>query len=260
MQKHRFYLKGSAAEVAWLNHQADAGYQLTAIHGCTYQFEATPTAKHVVAEYLPKTTLDLMTPVFKPFATYVFHDDLAVVYSPVTPEQRVVNDDAQYRLAAYRHARDVALNWLNGWVLAIWLLMSAAIVLSSQLQATPLLTRILLTSLGLGAGLIVLGIVIGARAALSCHREVCRLIQVTGDDQDTWKPTFHVLFKHQAALPDTEQWADLGQWQLTMQNQQGDYYFDLRTTLSELEIRRTIAKLVADKDFTVMSWLGLYSI
>ncbi|MDT6990663.1 hypothetical protein [Lactiplantibacillus pentosus] len=45
-----------------------------------------------------------------------------------------------------------------------------------------------------------------------------------------------------------------------MQNQQGDYYFDLRTTLSELEIRRTIAKLVADKDFTVMSWLGLYSI
>lgn len=94
MQKHRFYLKGSAAEVAWLNHQADAGYQLTAIHGCTYQFEATPTAKHVVAEYLPKTTLDLMTTVFKPFATHVFHDDLAVVYSPVTPEQRVMPSTA----------------------------------------------------------------------------------------------------------------------------------------------------------------------
>ena len=258
MQKRRFFLKGSAAEVAWLNRQAARGYQLTAIHGLTYQFAPVPQARQVIAEYLPQPTLQAMTTVFPSLVSYTFHNDMAVVYSTVTPEQRVVNDDQRYRLAVYRHARDIALNWLNGWVLVIWLAMSATIVISSQIRATPLLTRLLLVGLAIGAGLMVAGIIAGCRAAIRCHREVCRLIRVTGDDRDAWKPTFHVLFKHQPAIPDTACWEDLGQWQLALHNQRGDYYFELKTTLSELEINNTLAQRFSKQDFTLMSWLGLY--
>ena len=258
MQKRRFFLKGSAAEVAWLNRQATHGYQLTAIHGLTYQFKAVPRAYQLIAEYLPQTTFQAMTTVFHPLASYTLHDDMAVVYSAVTPEQRVVNNDQQYRLTVYRHARDIALNWLNGWVLVVWLAMSATIVISSQLQATPLLTRLLLLGLTIGAALMIIGIITGCRAAIRCHREVCRLIRVTGDDHEAWKPTFHVLFKHQPAVPDTDCWDDLGQWQLALHNQRGDYYFELKTTLSELEINNTLAQRLSKQDFTVMSWLGLY--
>lgn len=258
MQKRRFFLKGSAAEVAWLNRQAAWGYQLTAIHGLSYQFKEVPQARQLIAEYMPQTTLQAMTTVFQPLTSYTFHDDMAVVYSTVAPKQRVVNNDQQYRLAVYRHARDVALNWLNGWVLVVWLMMSATIVISSQLQATPLLTRLLLLGLALGAGVMVAGIIVGVRTAIRCHREVCRLIRITGDNHETWKPTFHVLFKHQHAAPDTTCWDDLGSWQLALHNQRGDYYFELKTTLSELEITNTLAQRFSKQDFSVVSWLGLY--
>ncbi|WP_047999060.1 hypothetical protein [Lactiplantibacillus herbarum] len=259
MYRHRFFLRGSIAEVAWLNQQAARGQQLVAIRGLTYQFKSVSTAPQLTAEYLPKTTLQTMAPDFQPVASHIFHvDDLAVAYSQITENQRVVTNDEPYRLAVYRHARDVALNWLNGWVLSVWLFISAVIVLSSQLQATPLLTRLLLIVLAVSAGAMVVGASVAVLAAVRCHREVCRLIRLTGDDRDAWKPTFHIWFKHQTSTPDTERLEALGTWQLTMHNQRGDYYFDLKTLLSEQEIKQTLAKLVAQQDFVVMSWLGLY--
>jgi len=259
MQKYRFFLRDSEAEVAWLNHQADRGNQLVAAHGLSYQFKQVVDAPHLTAEYLPKSTMEAMAPSFQPVASHIFHvDDLAVAYSPVMSTQRIVNNDDIYRLAAYRHARDVALNWINGWVLSMWLFISAVIVLSSQLQATPVLTRLLLGSLAVSGGLMILGASVGILAASRCHREVCRLIRLTGDDKSAWKPTFHIWFKHQADIPDTERWAELGKWQLTMHNQRGDYYFDLQTLLSEQEIKQTLAKMLSQQDFVVMSWLGLY--
>lgn len=260
MQRKRFFLKGSATETAWLNRLAIRGYQLTAVRGWTYQFKrVSGPVPMVVAEYVPVATLEAIGELLRPLATYQFKNGcFAVTYTAVAGQGRVVRDDDRPRLAVYRHARDVALNWMNGWVVGIWILMCLSIFASTQLTATPWLTRLFLSGLGLGAALIVAGIVGCATAALRCHRVVCRLIQVTGDDKDAWKPTFHVLFKHQPATPDTERFAELGQWQLTMHNQHGDYYFDLRTTLSETEIRTAMLKMIKQQDFTVMSWLGLY--
>ncbi|RRK11408.1 hypothetical protein D1831_02430 [Lactiplantibacillus garii] len=259
MQKIRFFLKGSAAETAWLNRQAQRGYQLTGIKGMTYQFKAVPDARPVVAEYLRPATLTAMADVFHPLTTFTFNNGkMAVAYSSVQTAQRVVSDDNHYRLAVYRRAREVALNWMNGWVVGIWLLMCVEVMISTKLTATPLLTSLLLGSFGVGAGMIVAAIVICGTAAGRFHGQVCRLIRITGEDKGTWKPTFHVVFRHQQQVPDTEAWAELGNWRLAMQNQQGDYYFNLETNLSEREIRNTLLKMIKPKDFDVLSWLGLY--
>ncbi|MCG0585514.1 hypothetical protein IMAU80323_01653 [Lactiplantibacillus plantarum] len=84
------------------------------------------------------------------------------------------------------------------------------------------------------------------------------LLADMGDFLVPGKPTFHVLFKHQHAAPDTTCWDDLGSWQLALHNQRGDYYFELKTTLSELEITNTLAQRFSKQDFSVVSWLGLY--
>lgn len=259
MQKTRFFLKGSVAENAWLNRQAQRGHQLTAVKGMTYHFKAVAHAENVLAEYLPTKTLTAMTDVFHPLTSFTFRNGkMAVAYSLVQPAQRIVSDDNHYRLAVYRRAREVALNWMNGWVVGIWLLMCVEVVATTRLTATPMLTNLLLGSFGVGAGLIVAAIVICGVTAARFHGQVRRLIRVTGEDKEAWKPTMHVIFKHQKQVPDTDVWADLGLWQLTMQNQKGEYYYNLQTYLSEGEIRNVIAKIIKRKDFSVMSWLGLY--
>ncbi|WP_318766988.1 hypothetical protein [Lactiplantibacillus carotarum] len=222
MQKKRFFLKGSDAETAWLNQQAARGYQLTAINGATYQFDAVQRAPQLTAEYLPVATLTAMADVFHPQATFTFRNgQTAVAYSPVGAATRTVKNDDHYRLAIYRRARELALNWMNGWVVGIWLLMCLGIVVSTQVTATPLLTNLLLGSFGVGAVLIAVGISFCVSAAVHFHKDVCRLIRLTGEDTDAWKPTFHVVFRNQATEPDTDQWGELGKWQLALQNQRG---------------------------------------
>ncbi|CAM3240502.1 hypothetical protein [Lactiplantibacillus plajomi] len=259
MQRIKLFLKGSAAETAWLNHQAANGYQLTAVHGLSYQFQPAQNVRSLEAEYLPPEVLQEMQTVFQPLTTYTFNDDrMAVAYVETPAAKRVVTDDDHYRLAVYRRAREVALNWMNGAVIGSWLLMCLGLFAGAKLAAAPVITALLWSLFAAGAVTILLAIIIGGTAAMRFHRQVKRLIRLTGEDDGTWKPTFHVIFKHQSQAPDTEPWAELGSWRMAMQNQHGDYYYNLKTTLNENEIRTALAKMVNQKDFAVMSWLGLY--
>ncbi|BDZ30184.1 hypothetical protein RA086_03250 [Lactiplantibacillus sp. WILCCON 0030] len=258
MQKTRFFLKGSAAETQWLNQQAQHGQQLTQIVGCRYQFEAVDKPGQVLAEYLPAATLTAMAETFKPLASYRFkHNKMAVAYSCVTGDERVVKADDNYRLTVTRQARDYALNCVNGAIVGFWLLMCAAILLANQTRVM-IPTKVFLGGLGLGTVLVALLVTASLIAAIRLHRQVHALVQLTGNDKNTWKPTFHVMFRHQKDVPDTDQFGELGKWLLSVHNNKGDYYFDLRSSLSEYDIRSTIQKVVNKEDFTVMSCFGLY--
>ncbi|MFC6181079.1 hypothetical protein [Lactiplantibacillus daowaiensis] len=259
MQKYRFFLKGSAAEQRWLSRQAQHGWQLTAIDGYRYQFTAMTQPQVLRAEYVPATTVRAMTDLFAGLVTYQFKQPaVAVVYAPVNATARVVTADASQRLAVYRHARDVAINWLNGWVVGLWLLMCAAVIGSAQGQSSVIWTTLLVGGLSIAAVLMLIGMLVGGHAALTCHRQVRALIQQTGDTKNTWQPTFHIFFQHQAQVPDTEKLAPLGKWLLTMHNQQGDYWFDVRTSLNQHELQTELKKVMQHQDFKVVSWLGLY--
>lgn len=54
MWRHRFLIKGSEQELAWLNAQAQRRYLLMAIHGNWYQFKKVPTIYRVFSEYVHK--------------------------------------------------------------------------------------------------------------------------------------------------------------------------------------------------------------
>lgn len=258
MQKIKFFLKGSAAESRWLNRQAQRGQQLTGISGYCYQFKAVAQPGRVLVEYLPAETLIAMADTFHPLASYRFkHHQLAAVYSRITTNDRVVKGDDKYRLKVVRQARDTALNWVNGAVVGFWLMMSAAILLANQTRLM-IPTATFLSGLGLGTLLFSLLVTTSIVAAIRLHRQVRTLVQLTGNDEGTWKPTFHVMFRHQKAEPDTEQFAELGKWLLSVHNNKGDYYFDLRSNLSEYDIRNTLQKVINKEDFTVMSCFGLY--
>jgi len=259
MQKTRFFLKGSLAESRWLNRQGRRGWQLTAVRDCHYQFKPAEQAATVIAEYVPVTTLKALATQFKPLASYTFERlAVAVVYTaqPSTGH-RIVIADEQERLKVMRWARDLAINSMNAWVIGLWLLMCTAVVGSAQGNANATLTTLLLGALGIGGGLMLVGMITGGRLALRYHRQVRQLTQRTGDRENTWQPTLHIQFHHQAQAPDISGLTKLGKWLPTMHNQRGDYYFDLRTTLSPIEIRNELQKQLQHQDFTVMSWLGL---
>lgn len=259
MHKTHFFLKGSAREQRWLNRQADRGYQLTAVTGWTYHFQRAAAPRGVVSEYLPATTLEAMAADFKPVATVPVKGTAIVVsYANMPKTHRIVSDDTVARLAVYRQARNRALNWMNGWVAAIWLLMCLALFTSTKVAATPGWAALLWSVLIGGALLIVVGMVICVTAAVRCHRTIRHLVRITGDDEDVWKPTMHILFKHQPERPDIDQWQDMGRWQLAMHNQRGDYYFNLQTSLNAYEIKSILMKVINQRDFTVMSWVGNY--
>lgn len=258
MQKTRFFLKGSAAESHWLNQQAQNGLQLTQIGGCRYQFKASNQSGRVLSEYLPAETLTAMSESFHPLASYRFkHNKFAVAYSLVTAKDRIVKSDNNYRLKVTRQARDYALNCVNGAVVGFWLMLSLAIVLANQTRVMIPAT-IFLSSLAILTVVISLLVTASIIAAIRLHRKVRALVQLTGNDEGTWKPTFHVMFRHQQGEPDTEQFDELGKWLLSVHNDKGDYYFDLRSSLSEYDIRSTIQKVINKDDFTVMSCFGLY--
>lgn len=260
MQKTRFFLKGSAAEIKWLNRQAQRGHKLSGINGNHYQFVEDAQASPVMAEYMPTKTLAAMAEMFHPQAQYEFgKPDIAVAYSPIAPQQRMVTSDHKYRLKVNREARSQALNWMNGLVIAIWLLLSFATILSAKANGSAhAMTAQLGLAMLIGTGLMFVAIAICGRAALRAHHQVCELIRLTGDDEDAWKPTFHVIFKHQRDLPDVSRFEALGKWHLSMQNDHGEYFFDLRTNLNEEEIKNALLKMIKQQDFTVMSWLGLF--
>jgi len=259
MQKTRFFLKGAAAEQRWLNRQAQRGWQLTSINGYQYQFKAVSKPITVMAEYLPIKVLEPLAAQFKPLASYTYvRPGVAVVYS-LRPQAsaRLVTADATERLKVMQWARNLAVNALNTWVIGLWLLMCAAVVGSAQGAANAQVTTLLLAALGLGGGLMLVGMLGCGRLALRYHRQVRRLVQLTGERSGTWRPTLHVQFHHQAQAPDISGLTNLGKWLPTMHNQRGDYYFDLRTNLSPVEVRNELQQHLAHADFTVMSWLGL---
>ncbi|AVK64592.1 hypothetical protein C5Z26_10935 [Lactobacillus sp. CBA3606] len=261
MQKIRHFLKGSVAELRWLNRQGQHGWQLTQVSGWRYHFSKQPIVAPILTEYVTTPTLTELVAAAQPVATYQFDQlGLAVVYFKAGPQQRTIMTDAPERLIVMRKAREQALNRLNAWAVGIWLLMCFAVILAGQTQLTAALVQRILSGVAVGTVVMLVGIVTGSLTAGRYHRQVRRLIQLTGDDQGTWKPTFHVLFHHQAQMPAVDQLAELGTWQLAMQNKAGDYYFDLQTNLSELEIKNSLLKMIKNQDFTVMSWLGLYPI
>lgn len=258
MQKTRFFLKGSAAETAWLNRLAQQGQQLTQIDGWHYQFKPVDQPGQVLAEYLPAETLTAMADTFRPLASYRFkHNKFAVAYSKVEAVNRIVKADDNYRLKVTRQARDMALNWINGSIVGFWLMLCAAILLANQTRIV-IPTATFLSGLALGTALMAVFTTISLVAAIRLHRQVHQLVQLTGNDEGTWKPTFHVMFRHQKDVPDTDQFGELGKWLLSVHNDKGDYYFDLRSSLSEYDIRSTIQKVINKEDFTVMSCFGLY--
>jgi len=259
MQKRRFFLKGSLAESRWLNRQVHHGWQLTAVRGCHYQFKPAEHVVTVMTEYVPVDALKPLAAQFKPLASYTYERlGVGVVYTgqPVI-SRRVVTADDKERLKVTRWARDLAINSMNAWVIGLWLLMCAAVFGSAQGNANAVLTNLLLGALGIGGGLMLVGMIMGGRLALRYHRQVRQLVQQTGDRQATWQPTLHIQFHHQTQAPDVSGLTKLGKWLPTMHNQRGDYYFDLRTNLSPIEIRNELQKQLHYQDFTVMSWLGL---
>ncbi|VDG17861.1 hypothetical protein [Lactobacillus sp. CBA3605] [Lactiplantibacillus mudanjiangensis] len=260
MKKTRYFLKGAITEQRWLAKQAQRGWQLVAIQKNQYHFVAQRQPQLWQAEYVPTATVTAQADLFANLLTYTDEQTaMTAVYTPAPATARLVTADAPQRLKVYRYARDRAINWLNAWVIGVWLLMCAAVVGSAQAPVSLANTTLLLSGLGIGAGIMLLGLVTCGRLVLRYHRQVRILVQRTDDTKHSWQPTFHIQFHHQDLAPDTERLASLGKWLMTMQNQKGDYWFDLRTTLSAHELQAELQKYLKQTDFTVVSFLGVYS-
>lgn len=248
-------VKGSVAELQWLNDLATKGWLLQRVQGNWYTFERTTAHYRIFSEYVPtaiETDLMMGDKLFKLLATVpLAHQGIQVVYtgSTVAAMTRIqmVARNAALQLKLTVALRSKWLNLLNSWVL-IGLIGLVGLLVSGVQWAD---WYALLVSLIAILPVIKIG---------RLHKQVVTLRVQTQQYEDAWRPTMHVFLHHATAL-DLGQFDALGDWTLVGHSNQGDYWYDLRTLLNQREIQQALHQKLNDSvSVAVVSWLGLATI
>ncbi|AYC72640.1 hypothetical protein Nizo1840_2749 [Lactiplantibacillus plantarum] len=263
MWRHRFLIKGSEQELAWLNAQAQRHYLLMTIHGNWYQFKKVPTIYRVFSEYVPQAIAADMSngnSAFQVLAqVQVQQPDVQIVYTgsdqPALQHTTMAPTDPKVRLRVALQLRDQAMNTINLSLYAgvvVWGLF--LILLLHQGDKDLIGVWMLLLLVGL---LAVLGLY---RTAHRLQNQISQLRRDTEQYDGAWMPTMHVFVSALTADLDTEEPAlkSLGRWILVGHSKKGQYWYDLQTLASATEIKQTLRPFVAtDTNVNVLSWLGL---
>lgn len=263
MWRHRFLIKGSEQELAWLNAQANRRYLLTAIRGNWYQFKKVATRYRIFSEYVPQAVvadLNKHNSVFKVLAkVQVQEPDIQIVYTgsdqPALQQKTVTSGNPKVRLQVALHLRDQAMNTINVSLYAGVFVWGPFLILILRQGNTDLIgVWILLLLIGI---LAVLGLY---RTANNLQKQISQLRRDTEQYDGAWLPTMHVFVKGLSAELDTEvpTLKSLGRWTLVGHSKQGLYWYDLQTLATTSEIKQALQPFVStDTSVDVLSWLGL---
>ncbi|MFC6182392.1 hypothetical protein [Lactiplantibacillus daowaiensis] len=260
MWRYRNFIKGSEAELKWLNQLAKRGWLLKQVRGSRYDFVATTDHYRLFTEYVP---VDVDTTVgtsqlFKVLAIVTLKKPvIQVVYSGTTaPELQSTpvdtTTDDQLRLKVAIGLRERWLNLANIWTLSWVVALTLIIMLLVALQAPP-------WTYSIGPWIWLLGTLWELLKAHQVHRQVRQLRLRARDNDGAWQPTMHVFLRHMPTTPDLKAVADLGVWSFVGEDHKGTYWYDLRTPASVDEIKQALRPLVPpEAQINVMSWLGLW--
>ncbi|WP_164906299.1 hypothetical protein [Lactiplantibacillus plantarum] len=263
MWRHRFLIKGSEQELAWLNAQAQRRYLLMAIHGNWYQFKKVPTIYRVFSEYVPQAIAADMSNSNSAFQVLaqvqVQQPDVQIVYTgsdqPALQQTTMAPTDPEVRLQVALQLRDQAMNTINLSLYAGVVVWGLFLILILHQGDTDLIgVWMLLLLVGL---LAVLGLY---RTAHRLQNQISQLRRDTEQYDGAWMPTMHVFVSALTADLDTEEPAlkSLGRWTLVGHSKKGQYWYDLQTLANAAEIKQTLRPFVAtDTNVNVLSWLGL---
>lgn len=263
MWRHRFLIKGSEQELAWLNAQAQRRYLLMAIHGNWYQFKKVPTIYRVFSEYVPQAIAADMSNSNSAFQVLaqvqVQQPDVQIVYTgsdqPALQQTTMAPTDPKIRLQVALQLRDRAMNTINLSLYAgvvVWGLFLILILHRGDTDLIGIWMLMLLVGL-----LAVLGLY---RTAHRLQNQISQLRRDTEQYDGAWMPTMHVFVSALTADLDTEKPAlkSLGRWTLVGHSKKGQYWYDLQTLANAIEIKQTLRPFVAtDTNVNVLSWLGL---
>ncbi|WP_318767376.1 hypothetical protein [Lactiplantibacillus carotarum] len=261
MWKHRFMIKGSAQELAWLNRLAARKYLLVGIWNSWYHFKRVDQPYRIFSEYVASDLVTEMTKsdhLFKVLATYhVTEPDIQVVYTgtadAAVQKSRVAPGDPEMRLQVGLHMRDQALNTVNVFIYSVVAVWGLLLILALNRGGDVGLSVWGLTLVG--AGLVVLRLYLAAK---QLQKQIVILRRDTNSYDGAWMPTMHVFIDPLKADLDTAPLKDLGRWSLVGRGKHGTYWYDLQTLASESEIKASIKPYVAPTtQVNVISWLGL---
>ncbi|WP_161048286.1 hypothetical protein [Lactiplantibacillus plantarum] len=261
--RHRFLIKGSEQELAWLNAQAQRRYLLMAIHGNWYQFKKVPTIYRVFSEYVPQAIAADMSNSNSAFQVLaqvqVQQPDVQIVYTgsdqPALQQTTMAPTDPEVRLQVALQLRDQAMNTINLSLYAgvvVWGLFLILILHQGDTDLIGVWMLMLLVGL-----LAVLGLY---RTAHRLQNQISQLRRDTEQYDGAWMPTMHVFVSALTADLDTEEPAlkSLGRWTLVGHSKKGQYWYDLQTLANAAEIKQTLRPFIAtDTNVNVLSWLGL---
>ncbi|MCG0573448.1 hypothetical protein IMAU80824_00291 [Lactiplantibacillus plantarum] len=263
MWRHRFLIKGSEQELAWLNAQAQRRYLLMAIHGNWYQFKKVPTIYRVFSEYVTQAIAADMSNSNSAFQVLaqvqVQQPDVQIVYTgsdqPALQQTTMAPTDPKVRLEVALQLRDQAMNTINLSLYAGVVVWGLFLILILHQGDTDLIgVWMLLLLVGL---LAVLGLY---RTAHRLQNQISQLRRDTEQYDGAWMPTMHVFVSALTADLDTEEPAlkSLGRWTLVGHSKKGQYWYDLQTLANAAEIKQTLRPFIAtDTNVNVLSWLGL---
>ncbi|WP_261978243.1 hypothetical protein [Lactiplantibacillus plantarum] len=263
MWRHRFLIKGSEQELAWLNAQAQRRYLLMAIHGNWYQFKKVPTIYRVFSEYVPQAIAADMSNSNSAFQVLaqvqVQQPDVQIVYTgsdqPALQQTTMAPTDPKIRLPVALQLRDRAMNTINLSLYAGVVVWGLFLILILHRGDTDLIgVWMLMLLVGL---LAVLGLY---RTAHRLQNQISQLRRDTEQYDGAWMPMMHVFVSALTADLDTEKPAlkSLGRWTLVGHSKKGQYWYDLQTLANAIEIKQTLRPFVAtDTNVNVLSWLGL---
>lgn len=263
MWRHRFLIKGSEQELAWLNAQAQRRYLLMAIHGNWYQFKKVPTIYRVFSEYVPQAIAADMSNSNSAFQVLaqvqVQQPDVQIVDTgsdqPALQQTTMAPTDPKIRLQVALQLHDQAMNTINLSLYAgvvVWGLFLILILHQGDTDLIGVWMLMLLVGL-----LAVLGLY---RTAHRLQNQISQLRRDTEQYDGAWMPTMHVFVSALTADLDTEKPAlkSLGRWTLVGHSKKGQYWYDLQTLANAAEIKQTLRPFVTtDTNVNVLSWLGL---
>ncbi|RRK10888.1 hypothetical protein D1831_04845 [Lactiplantibacillus garii] len=262
MWKHRFMIKGSKQELAWLNRMAQRHYLLVDIWNSWYHFKRVTTTYHLFSEYVPTDLVPEMAKanqMFKVLATYeVSNPDIQVVYTGTdqTVSTQVTPGDPQMRLKVGLRMRDQALNTVNVTIYSVvgfWAVLLFLVISQGGSNLDTGMTLWFLTIMIAGVAVFRL-----YHSAKKLQDQIVILRRDTNDYDGAWMPTMHVFVSPLTADLDTSALKSLGRWSLVNRTNKGAYWYDLQTLASEAEIKTSLKPYVEpDSKVSVVSWLGL---
>lgn len=260
MQRYRNVIKGSAAELNWLNAMVKKGWLLADVHGSRYDFTPTTTNYRLFTEYVPVDveTTATTNAVFTVLATATLKQPaIKVLYTGTTDPKllagigTVTKDDPlqlKVALGLRNHLWNLVNVWTLGWVVAFTVMLMVLVGIQAPGWAFVV-----------GPIIWLIGVVLGISQIVPIHRQVRQLRRQLQDYDDAWRPTWHIFLYKMPAAPDLTPIEDLGAWRLVGQDHHGTYWYDLQTMGNEATIREALQPLLPPHtEIRILSNLGLW--